>query len=165
MRLGNAPGNCVTLNPGWPITLWVSPDRAVGPEFMIVRYGFFALLATLCNLLVQDLVIRLYTGAFALYVALIAGTLAGLVSKYQLDKHYIFHAVPVSPRRDLTQFVAYTLTGIATTLLFWAFELGFEFAIGGREARYTGAVIGLALGYSLKYRLDRQLVFRTGETS
>ena len=54
------------------------------------KYTLFALLATLLNLLAQEAVARIYDGAFALYLAMGCGTGMGLVSKYLLDKKYIF---------------------------------------------------------------------------
>ena len=45
------------------------------------------------------------------------------------------------------------------TLIFWGFEVGFLAAFGTATAKYTGAVIGLAIGNFLKYRLDRAFTF------
>ena len=45
------------------------------------------------------------------------------------------------------------------TAIFWGFEIGFDWLIGGRVARYAGAVIGLSIGYGVKYRLDKRYVF------
>ena len=85
--------------------------------------------------------------------------MAGLVSKYVLDKLYIFLFNTDSPREDLGIFILYCATGIATTAIFWGFELGFEFFLGGKAARYLGAVIGLSIGYAVKYQLDKRYVF------
>lgn len=122
-------------------------------------YIAFAVLATGVNLLTQELVVRVYAGAFALYLAILAGTAAGLLSKYLLDKRYIFHHTTQSLEEDVGKFFAYTGTGIVTTLIFWGFELGFEAIIGNKTARYIGACIGLAIGYGIKYRLDKRYVF------
>jgi hypothetical protein len=43
--------------------------------------------------------------------------------------------------------------------MFWGMELGFEFWFQTRAARYLGAVIGLSIGYAVKYRLDKHFVF------
>ena len=128
---------------------------------LTARYGFFAALATAANLLAQEFSIRIYAGAGGLYLAMILGTAAGLLCKYQLDKHFIFQHRTLAWHEDVRQFFIYTGTGVFTTLLFWAFELGFEAAFGGKTARYLGAVIGLGLGYTLKYRLDKHFVFNT----
>ena len=123
------------------------------------KYSLFALLATLLNLGAQEASFRVYDGAFSIYPAMALGTLVGLVSKYLLDKKYIFRFITASRREDLGRFTLYGLTGIATTAIFWGFEIGFDWLIGGRVARYAGAVIGLSIGYGVKYRLDKRDVF------
>jgi hypothetical protein len=123
------------------------------------KYSLFAVLATLLNLSAQEVSSRTYDGAFSIYLAMAFGTLAGLVSKYLLDKKYIFQFISTSHREDLGKFTLYGLTGLATTAIFWGFELGFDWFIGGKIARYVGAVIGLSIGYGVKYRLDKRYVF------
>ena len=123
------------------------------------KYSLFAILATLINLSVQEIVIRIYDGSFPIYLAMMFGTLAGLVSKYLLDKKTIFGFITTSHREDLGKFTLYGLTGVVTTAIFWGFELGFDSLIGGKIARYMGAVIGLSIGYGVKYHLDKRYVF------
>lgn len=129
-----------------------------------IRYAFFAAVATLTNLIAQETSSLLYSGVASIYLAMAAGTLAGLVCKYLLDKKYIFAFETASTEANMKTFLAYTVTGIATTALFWGFELGFESLFGGKFARYLGAVIGLAIGYGVKYRLDKRYVFLQQET-
>ena len=123
------------------------------------KYILFAVLATLLNLSAQETAVRTYDGSFATYLAMAFGTLTGLVSKYLLDKKYIFQLITTSHREDLRKFTLYGLTGVATTAIFWSFELGFDTLIGGKIARYTGAIIGLSIGYGVKYQLDKRYVF------
>ena len=123
------------------------------------KYSLFAILATLINLSVQEIVIRIDDGSFPIYLAMMFGTLAGLVSKYLLDKKTIFGFITKSHREDLGKFTLYGLTGVVTTAIFWGFELGFDSLIGGKIARYMGAVIGLSIGYGVKYQLDKRYVF------
>jgi putative flippase GtrA len=128
-----------------------------------LKYSLFAVLATLLNLAAQEMGIRLYNGPFNLYLAMILGTAVGLVTKYLLDKKYIFRFNTASHREDLGRFTLYGMTGIVTTAVFWGFEIGFDWFIGGKIARYMGAVIGLSIGYGVKYRLDKRYVF-AGQT-
>jgi putative flippase GtrA len=133
------------------------------PENPIMKltllYALFALLAIIVNITTQELSLALYSGANALLYSVIAGTATGLVSKYLLDKAYIFRYQSRHLGDDLTKFTAYTATGIFTTGIFWGFEFGFDYLFGSRLARYTGAVIGLSIGYFIKYRLDKRYVF------
>lgn len=126
---------------------------------LTISYAFFALLATLVNIGCQEMAIVSYKGPFALVLSVAAGTAAGLVVKYTLDKRYIFRFHPRDKVQDGQTFMLYTLTGIGTTLLFLAFEFGFHFFFDTREMRYLGAVIGLSIGYISKYQLDKRYVF------
>ncbi|MDG2337972.1 MAG: GtrA family protein [Gammaproteobacteria bacterium] len=51
---------------------------------------------------------------------------------------------------------------MVTTAIFWGSDIGFDWFLGGKAARYLGAVIGLSIGYGVKYRLDEHYVF-TGQ--
>lgn len=131
---------------------------------LVIKYSAFATVATVLNLLTQELSIRLYAGQSGIYVAILAGTVTGLVCKFILDKRYIFAARSKGKRELIGHFWAYTVTGGITTLLFWGFELGFDYWFDSRIARYAGAVIGLSIGYTIKYRLDKHYVFNAQET-
>jgi putative flippase GtrA len=122
-------------------------------------YILFAILSTVINLLFQYLSLSLYNGFLSLYVAMFVGTFFGLISKYYMDKVYIFNYVPKNKKNDLKTFVAYTVTGGFTTLIFWGFEISFNAIWSSEIAKYCGALIGLSLGYSFKYLLDKKYVF------
>lgn len=123
-------------------------------------YLLLALIATLFNIGVQDIFIRVYSGPYGVLLAACGGTGAGLVLKYLLDKRYIFRFRADSASHEGRVFVLYTVAGLATTIIFWGFEFGFDHLFGTREARYTGAALGLGIGYLCKYQLDKRYVFR-----
>ena len=129
-----------------------------------LRYTFFALLATIANIGSQDIVVRLYQGSFHIILALLIGTAVGLISKYWFDKKYIFGYQAENLGEDTRKLSLYTLTGIITTCIFWGLELTFESIYGTREMRYLGGIIGLAIGYIIKYQLDKRFVFATRNT-
>jgi putative flippase GtrA len=124
------------------------------------KYALFAILATISNIGAQRLLFLLYDGRFAIYIAMVLGTSTGLIIKYILDKRYIFYYKTESIRGDLRKFILYSLMGVVTTLVFWITELVFDFFFAFDEAKYLGAVLGLSLGYTLKYFLDKRFVFR-----
>lgn len=125
-------------------------------------YILFSILATVANIGTQDLVVRLYTGSFQLIGSVIFGTGVGLVVKYMLDKRYIFQFCAQSIAHDTQTFALYTVMGLATTAIFLSFEFGFHYLFDTKEMRYVGGVIGLAIGYLVKYHLDKRFVFRGG---
>ncbi len=128
---------------------------------LAINYAIFALIATAANIGAQDLVIRIYSGAFDVLASVIVGTAVGLVVKYILDKRFIFRFRARSVAHDTQTFALYTVTGLATTVIFWGFEFGFYRIFETKEMRYLGGVIGLAIGYLSKYHLDRRYVFST----
>lgn len=130
-----------------------------------VAYTAFAALATAANLLTQALALLIYHGPAALLLSIAAGTGIGLILKYVLDKRYIFHFFPRNAAHDGQTFVLYTVTGIVTTAIFWGAELSAYHVFGTQQAKYLGAVAGLAIGYVVKYRLDKRHVFHTEQTA
>jgi len=125
-----------------------------------IKYILFAAIATLLNLAFQYLSFLAYSGFASLYVAMFMGNVAGLISKYVLDKKYIFYHTPESKVHDAKKLAAYTFTGGFTTLIFWGTEIGFDFLFDHEYAKYLGAAIGLSIGYTAKYFLDKHFVFR-----
>ena len=127
---------------------------------LVIRYAAFAVVAVIVNLAVQRLVLSGGTDPVRFALALVLGTLAGLVVKYLLDRRWIFRDTTRGALAQGRQFGLYTLMGVATTLIFWATETGFWLIWGTELAREIGAVLGLLAGYVTKYRLDRRFVFR-----
>lgn len=126
---------------------------------LVLRYAAFAVVATLVNLGVQRVVLAAGEGAAVLILAMGAGTAAGLVVKYALDKRWIFDDRTRGARENGRKFALYTVMGLATTALFWATEAAFWIIWQTDAMREVGAVIGLTVGYVVKYRLDRRFVF------
>lgn len=125
-----------------------------------IRYTFFALISMSVNIAFQYLSFLLYSGYLSLYIAMFAGTVAGLVLKYILDKKYIFFHTPKSKKDDGKKFFLYSVMGIFTTIIFWGFEIGFDYLYENENAKYLGAIVGLGIGYTVKYSLDKKFVFK-----
>jgi len=134
------------------------PVRA-GPAAIFVRYVAFAVIATAVNLLAQAVTYRLSPIA-ALPLSILAGTAAGFLTKYILDKRWIFDDPYCNHRNEMLKVALYGAFSIVTTLVFWSFEVLFWTIWRTEMAKYTGAIIGLAIGYAAKYGLDRTFVFR-----
>jgi len=126
---------------------------------IIVKYVFIAVIATLFNLLFQNLSFAVYLDFAALYVGMFFGTLAGLIAKYVLDKKYIFYHITKDTKDDAKKFALYSLMGVFTTIIFWGTEIAFDALIEDPNAKYIGAIIGLSIGYVIKYFLDKKYVF------
>ena len=123
-------------------------------------YALFAAAAAGLNLGTQWAVVQVWPWGLRSLVALAAGTGAGLLLKYILDKKWIFGFRPPGFGDDVRRFLLYTGTGVATTALFWGIELLFLALLPAPWARYAGGAVGLCLGYASKYFLDRSFVFR-----
>ena len=124
-----------------------------------IKYIIFALISTLFNLLFQYFSFLAYNGFASLYVAMFIGTLVGLIVKYVLDKKFIFYHEVKDKKDDAKKFALYSLMGIFTTIIFWGTEIAFDHLLQDPNAKYLGAVIGLSIGYVIKYFLDKKFVF------
>ncbi len=127
---------------------------------LTVRYTAFALLAILISLAAQFVCFRLYHGPQELLLGIAAGTLAGLVTKYILDKFWIFGDSSLEALENVRRFTFYALTGAFTTAVFWGTEMLFVTLSPHEAMRYLGAVVGLSIVYAMKFHLDRRLVFQ-----
>jgi putative flippase GtrA len=126
---------------------------------LVYRYVFFAILATLVNLIVQRLVLWFGDGSTMFSLALAAGSAIGLFLKYFLDKYWIFEDLSIGAIEQTKKFSRYTVMGILTTLIFWGTETVFWLTWKTDAMREIGAIIGLSIGYFVKYHLDKRYVF------
>lgn len=138
-------------------------DTYIKDMRLATNYTIFAVLATIANIGCQDISLKFYDGLNSVLVSVIIGTAVGLMVKYVLDKKYIFQFKVKNTIHDTQTFALYTVMGIVTTAVFWGFEFGFDYLFESKEMRYTGGVIGLAIGYYVKYQLDKRFVFVTRE--
>lgn len=127
---------------------------------LIVRYSVFAAIATAANLLVQRAVLHFGNSAVLFALAIAAGTMVGLVVKYVLDKRWIFFDQQGGLKSHGRKFSLYTAMGLVTTGIFWGMETAFWLIWQTDLMRELGAVVGLSIGYVVKYNLDRRFVFR-----
>lgn len=130
-----------------------------GRRALVLRYAAFAAAATLANLAAQRAVLALGPPLGTLALAIAVGTAVGLVVKYALDKRWIFFDEEGGMRAHGRKFSLYTAMGVVTTAIFWGTETAFWLIWETHRMREVGAVLGLAVGYTVKYELDRRFVF------
>lgn len=125
-----------------------------------ILYCYFSLIAIAVNLLFQCLVFTFSEKWWTLYLALMLGNLAGLASKYLLDKNWIFNYQANSKADDLHKFGLYSLMGVFTTIIFLGSEMMFFHSFTFNGSQYVGGALGLSIGYVVKYYLDKRFVFK-----
>lgn len=126
---------------------------------LVVRYSAFAVVATIANLAAQRVVLAINASALGFTAAVAVGTLVGLAIKYVLDKRWIFYDTATGVQAHGRKFALYTAMGVITTAIFWGAETAFWLIWHTDLMRELGAVLGLAVGYVVKYQLDRRFVF------
>ena len=124
-----------------------------------VLYTLFAVLSTAINIGSQMLFIWVYKGAFSVEISILVGTAMGLPLRYLLEKRYIFNFTSKNLVHDGKLFVFYSAMGVITTLIFWSTEYAFHLIYDTDFMRYLGGVIGLSVGFYVKYQLDKKYVF------
>lgn len=128
---------------------------------MAALYVTFAILSAAANFAVQQLSLTVYRGWGALGLSVLMGTGVGFVIKYALDRIFVFEdRAAMAMLHEARKVVLYGLTAVITTLIFWTMEFGF-LAVGKTAAwKYAGGALGLAMGYGVKFLLDRRWVFQ-----
>jgi len=127
---------------------------------LAILYAILAGVATVANIGGQDLFLRFYEGVYAISASILFGTGLGLFVKYVLDKKYIFSFKAKNAAHDAKVFMLYMAMGVITTLIFWGVEFTFDHMFGSKLMRYLGGVLGLTIGYFIKYQLDKRYVFK-----
>jgi putative flippase GtrA len=124
-----------------------------------VLYILFAVLSTAINIGSQMLSIGIYKGPLSVEVSILVGTAMGLPLRYFLEKRYIFNFTSKNLVHDGKLFVFYSAMGVITTLIFWGTEYAFHLIYDTDFMRYLGGIIGLSIGFYVKYQLDKKYVF------
>lgn len=141
-------------------------------------YIIFAVLSTILNAGIQKGVDLVFTGgiSWGLYhtaiherfdtitygycMQVLSATLLAFVFKYFADKLVIFKdTTAVVSAKHMFQVILYTSFAVITTLIFWGTETAFKLFVNIPQSQYIGLVIGLGIGYTIKYLLDRKYVF------
>jgi len=124
-------------------------------------YTLLVIVAIVVNIVSQGLFLKFYKGPYDLWLSIIFGTIVGLVVKYILDKRYIFSFNSKNMFHDGRVFVLYAAVGLFTTVVFFGVEIFFDYYFSGvKKMRYLGGIVGLSIGYVIKYQLDKNYVFR-----
>lgn len=124
-----------------------------------VLYTLFAVLSTAINIGSQMLCIWIYEGPLSVEISILVGTAMGLPLRYFLEKRYIFNFTSKNLVHDGRLFVFYSAMGVITTLIFWGTEYAFHLVYDSDLMRYLGGIIGLSIGFYVKYQLDKKYVF------
>ena len=126
---------------------------------LMFRYIVFSIVAIVLNLITQRIVLMGLDQSYGLLFAMLAGTLIGLLVKFNLDARWIFHVRLSGARTQSKQFGLYSFFGVITTGIFWGTETLFWMIWTTELAREIGAILGLTIGYAMKYKLDKRFVF------
>ena len=87
-------------------------------------------------------------------------TIIGFIFKYLVDKILIFKdKTAYLSEKHFFQILFYGLFAIITTFIFWIAEISFKYFINFQISEYIGALLGLSIGYTIKFLLDRKYVF------
>ncbi len=134
-------------------------------------YILFAVCSTILNFTVQKIseaVLYSFNSnilTFSLYknidiatlLKLGIATIAAFVFKYLADRFLVFKKEKyTTAQKEIAGIGLYTLFSVFTTLLFWAVQLSFKVYF---QLEYIGLILGLAVGYTLKFFLDKYFVF------
>jgi putative flippase GtrA len=124
-----------------------------------VLYTLFAAISIIINITSQVVSIWAYSGPYSIEISILVGTAAGLPLRYFLEKRYIFAFTSKNKAHDGRLFFLYSVMGVITTFIFWGAEYAFHLIYKTDVMRYIGGIIGLVIGFYVKYQLDKKYVF------
>lgn len=122
-------------------------------------YTLFAVISIAINIGTQMFSMQVYSGLYAVEVSIVMGTATGLPLRYFLEKRYIFNFKSKNVVHDGQLFVLYGFLGVFTTAIFWGTEYLFHLIFDNDTMRYLGGLVGLVIGFCVKYQLDKKFVF------
>lgn len=126
-------------------------------------YTLFAAFSALINICIQMVSIWSYKGSYSVELSILIGTAVGLPLRYLLEKRHIFAYKSKNTAHDRKLFLQYSFMGMLTTIIFWGVEYGFHLIFATDTMRYMGGMIGLVIGFYVKYQLDKKYVFVSGK--
>lgn len=122
----------------------------------------FAGLATGLNIFSQFLVKSgledIFGNNIVYIIQLLTGTVVGFIFKFIVDKFLIFQEKKLD--RTLKQLTIYTFFAVITTAIFWGIETLFQILFCFENRELIGGFLGLSIGYTVKFFLDKKWVFR-----
>ena len=130
----------------------------------IIKYILFSFISMLINIISQRIIFTLNSSEHVFTLAIITGTITGFISKYYFDKNFVFKDKTLLILDKSKQILKYAYFAVFTTLIFLTTEYLFWIIYNTHSAREIGAVIGLSIGYYLKYILDKKYVFNQPKT-
>lgn len=122
-------------------------------------YTLFAVLSSVINTVSQMLSIWAYKSPYSVEISILVGTAASLTLRYFLEKRHIFSFTSQNLAHDVKLFILYSAMGVITTLIFLGTEYAFHLIYDKDFMCYVVGVIGLAVGFYVKYQPDKKYVF------
>lgn len=89
------------------------------------------------------------------------GIIAGFLTKFILDKFIVFKEKHKNIIHTFMQFFIYGALALITTFIFLVFEVGFKILFDFYYSEIIGGFLGLVIGYTVKFFLDKMFVFKS----
>jgi putative flippase GtrA len=134
---------------------------------MIILYLVFAALTIALNLgvftfckwfLEKNITAEKYQ-IYIKYFSKLAGIAAGFVVKYALDKIYVFDDISQNVAEEVKKVGIYGLFSVFTTVLLFLISEVIERNVNWKHKTHIAWLIGLIVGYVIKFFLDKTFVF------
>ncbi|HNZ27471.1 MAG TPA: GtrA family protein [Spirochaetota bacterium] len=90
---------------------------------------------------------------------ILCATIVAFLFKFLIDKHFIFQNKKDGITKNIRQLFVYGFFAIFTTLIFWGTVFIFKLFLEKIIWEIIGSIIGLSVGYTLKFFLDKKYVF------
>lgn len=125
---------------------------------IVAKYSFISFISILFNVIAQFIFTKLFYYNYNFLIEMFLGSISGVTVKIILDRTYIFYYMNEKSIGNILRFVVYSFFEIISILLFIILEVIFNFFIPIPFSRYLGVIIGLSIGYSIKYHFDKRYI-------
>jgi len=133
--------------------------------FNFFKYMAYSFLTLILNIGIQSITLNI-TGRSteAVILAIVVATVVSFVVKFFIDKNIIFKTKKGHQNERRKQVLLYAVFSIGTTLIYILVEMIFHFSFDSADLyekkEEIGAIIGLLMGYSIKYIVDMKITFK-----
>lgn len=127
----------------------------------IVLYFIFAIISIILNISIQELFfIFIGRESQVLAIAMVIATIVSFVFKYFMDKFYVFNSKSETKKEEVKKVFLYGFFSVFTTLIYMVVEFAFHISFSFQHKEELGAMLGLTIGYIVKYIIDKKITFK-----
>lgn len=138
--------------------------------FLYIAFAFISIVINISVQIIAEVMMSIFDIDFfqqiiygnityGLGLKVLCATIVAFLFKFLIDKRFIFQNKKDGITKNISQLLVYGFFAIFTTLIFWGTVFIFKLFLEKIIWEIVGSLIGLSVGYTLKFFLDKKFVF------